>query len=90
MLKHYNIIVTGKVQGVFYRQSACEVADQLGIRGFVRNEDNGNVYIEAEGDAEPLEKLITWCRKGPPKANVASVKFSEGPINNFSSFEIRR
>jgi acylphosphatase len=89
-MKHFNIIVSGRVQGVFYRQSSMEIALQLGIRGFVRNEQNGNVYIEAEGAEEQLKKLIEWCKKGPSRAVVKDVQVSEGELKNFSSFEIRK
>jgi len=89
-MKHFNITVVGKVQGVFYRQSVFEMAKQLGINGFCRNEANGDVYIEAEGDEERLKKFVEWCKKGPPRAFVRDVKFFEGEIKNFSSFEIRR
>ncbi|MBI3501712.1 MAG: acylphosphatase [Bacteroidetes bacterium] len=89
-MKHYNIIVTGKVQGVFFRQSAMEIANQSGVKGFVRNEPNGNVFIEAEGEEEQLKKLIDWCKKGPTRAIVSEVKISESELKNFSSFEIRR
>ncbi len=90
LMKHFNITISGKVQGVFYRQSAMEIALHLGLKGFVRNESDGNVYIEAEGTEEQLKKLIEWCRKGPARAVVSDVKVSEGEIKNFSSFEIRR
>jgi len=89
-MKHYNIIVIGKVQGVFYRQSALDIANELGLYGFVQNELNGNVYIEAEGTEMQLEKFINWCRNGPPRAVVHDVKFSEGKIQDFSSFSISR
>lgn len=89
-MRHYNIIVTGKVQGVFYRQSSHKVALQLGIAGFVRNEVNGDVYIEAEGEEGALKKFLDWCKAGPPKAVVREVKYAEGEPVNFTSFEIRR
>ena len=90
MVKHFNIIVSGKVQGVFFRQSALEKAKQLGIKGFVRNQIDGTVYIEAEGTDAQLSKLIEWCRKGPPRGAVSAVKFTEGELRFFSFFEIRR
>jgi acylphosphatase len=89
-MKHYNITVSGKVQGVFYRQATLETSQQLGLKGFVQNETNGSVYIEAEGTEDQLNKLIEWCKKGPPRAVVNEVKSSEGEIKIFSSFEIRR
>lgn len=89
-MKHYNITVSGKVQGVFYRQSTVERANQLGLNGFVRNETNGNVYIEAEGNEDALHKLADWCRKGPPRAEVSDLKISEGELKGFTSFELTR
>ncbi len=89
-MKHFNIIVSGKVQGVFYRQSTVEVANKLDVKGFVRNEMNGNVTIEAEGTEDQLQKLIEWCKKGPSRAMVSDVKVSEAEIINFSSFEIKK
>lgn len=89
-MKHYNIIVSGKVQGVFYRQSTLEMAQQLDIKGFVRNEPNGNVYIEAECEAEQLHALLKWCQQGPSRAKVDGVKFSEGNLTFFTLFEINR
>ena len=89
MIKHCNILVSGKVQGVFYRQSTLNIAKQFGIKGFVRNEPNGNVFIEAEGNDEQLSKLIEWCKKGPSRAVVSEVKFTDGELKKFFSFEIR-
>ena len=89
-MKHYVITVSGKVQGVFYRQSTIETARQLGVKGYVKNETNGNVYIEAEGTTEQLKGFIDWCKKGPTRAIVSDVMVEEGEIKNYSSFEIRR
>ena len=90
MMKHFNITVSGKVQGVFYRQTTVETGTRLGLNGFVRNESNGNVYIEAEGTEEGLNKFLSWCKKGPVHAEVAEVQFSEGQFRNFSGFCIKR
>jgi acylphosphatase len=89
-MKHYNITVSGKVQEVFYRQTALEIAKKLGVKGFVQNETNGNVYIETEGTSEQLQKFVEWCKKGPVKAIVWDVKVEETEIKNYSSFEIRK
>lgn len=90
MLKHYNITVSGKVQGVFFRASTQEKAEGLGISGFVKNVKNGSVYIEAEGEKDALEKFIDWCRVGSANAVVSQVESSEGSIKNFTGFEIKR
>ncbi len=88
--KHYAIRVTGKVQGVYYRASAAEEARRLGLTGFVRNEPDGSVYLEAEGEEEALHQMVAWCQKGPPRARVDQVVVNEGGLQHFISFEIRR
>jgi acylphosphatase len=89
-MKHLAIHVTGKVQGVFYRASTVEKARALGLKGFVQNERDGSVYIEAEGDDRALQSLVEWCRQGPPHARVSDVTFTEGPLQNFADFRQRR
>ncbi|HEY6162612.1 MAG TPA: acylphosphatase [Bacteroidia bacterium] len=88
--KHYNITVTGKVQGVYYRQSTKEKAKELGLYGFVRNETNGDVYMEAEGVVEKLEELVQWCWRGPSRAEVKEVRVRVGDFKNFREFLIDR
>jgi acylphosphatase len=89
-MKCISILVKGRVQGVFYRASAKEAAGQLGIRGFVRNEPDGSVYIEAEGDEKAIQQFMAWCRKGPPRAMVTGVEIQDLPSAGFTSFEIDR
>ena len=74
MIKHIDIVVKGQVQGVFYRASAKAVADQLGVKGFVKNEPDGSVFIEAEADAVSLDMFLDFCKEGPEHANVISVE----------------
>lgn len=87
---HLAIRVTGKVQGVFYRASTRDKARSLGLCGFVKNEDDGSVYIEAEGDKEKLDQFVNWCKQGPPNARVDKVEVAEREIKNFTQFEIKR
>ncbi|QPH38384.1 acylphosphatase [Pedobacter endophyticus] len=87
-MKHLNIKVTGKVQGVFFRASTKAVADQMGIKGFVRNEKDGSVYIEAEAQPVILDAFIDWCKEGPDKAVVENVKVSDGELKNYRNFEV--
>ncbi|HEY5748192.1 MAG TPA: acylphosphatase [Chryseolinea sp.] len=89
-MKHMAIHVIGKVQGVFYRASTVEKARALGLKGFVQNEPDGSVYIEAEGDDIALQALLAWCRQGPPHARVSDVIAKEGPLQNFVDFRQRR
>ena len=90
MKKHVNIKVSGKVQGVFFRASTQETADAFQVKGFVRNEPDGSVYIEAEAPEEKLEQFIQWCRRGPARANVQECKVVEGTLKNFSRFVVDR
>jgi len=87
--KHLNIKVFGRVQGVFFRDSVGRKAEEWGIRGFVRNESDGSVYIEAEGPEEALEKLVNWCWEGPEFAKVTRVEIEEGDIKEFENFQVR-
>ena len=88
MIKHLNITVQGKVQGVSYRVTTKAVADQLGVRGFVKNEPNGDVYIEAEAEESLMEMFLEWCEEGPDPARVAAVTTSEGELKNYRNFEV--
>ena len=72
-----HIIISGKVQGVFFRKSAKETADRTGVSGKVRNRDNGDVEIWASGTEQQLEKFMQWCRKGPSGARVDDVQIQE-------------
>jgi acylphosphatase len=90
MEKHLIITVSGHVQGVFYRASAREVAEELGIRGFARNAPNGDVYIEVEGEESILSTFTTWCKAGPRLAHVEKVDIQTVPLVGFKKFEVRR
>jgi acylphosphatase len=65
MNKHLDIVVKGTVQGVFYRAATKAVADQLGVKGTIKNEPNGDVSIAAEADSLSLEMFLDWCNEGP-------------------------
>jgi len=88
-MKHLNIKVIGRVQGVFFRHSARMKAQELGIFGFASNEAGGSVYIEAEGEDEDLEKFLDWCRQGTNSAEVKDVELREGSVENFKDFSIK-
>jgi acylphosphatase len=90
MVKHINITVRGRVQGVWYRASAEQKARQLGLTGFVRNLANGEVYLEAEGEESALSALVSWCHQGPLLARVDGVKVEEGEMRGFAAFEQQR
>ncbi|POY39266.1 acylphosphatase [Solitalea longa] len=89
-MKHLSITVKGKVQGVYFRASAKDVAVSLGLKGFVENQKDGSVYIEAEGLTEKLYQLVEWCKKGPARAIVDKVHILEGELKDFKTFEVRK
>ena len=88
-MTRYRINVKGKVQGVFYRSSTQAKAKELGLSGWVRNEEDGSVLIEAEGEEQKLEKLLDWCRKGPGAAVVNDVEFEEIEPKGVNGFEVK-
>lgn len=88
MLKHYDIVVKGKVQGVWYRKNTWEKAMELGIKGTVKNQANSNVYIEAEGEENNLKIFLEWCSQGPEFAEVTDVSFKESELLHYNFFEI--
>jgi acylphosphatase len=89
-MKHLNIMVTGKVQGVFFRKYTEQKALELGITGLVRNLDDGSVYIEAEGPEDQLADFVEWCYEGSPSSRVADVLVEESTPVKFTSFQILR
>ncbi|MCR5887155.1 acylphosphatase [Hymenobacter sp. J193] len=88
-IHHRTLHVHGRVQGVFFRQSTQHEARRLGLSGYACNNPDGTVTIEAEGPAEALDALETWCHKGPPLARVDKVEATSGPIQGFDGFEVR-
>ena len=90
MRKLLTLKIFGKVQGIGFRYSTARSARKFGIVGFVRNEPEGAVYIEAEGDAEKLKEFLAWCERGPLLAQVKNIesKWSE-EVKNFPGFEIQ-
>ena len=84
------MMISGRVQGVFYRVFSKKEADSLGVRGYVRNLDDGRVELVAEGSEEKLEKLVEACRKGPAMARVDDIRIEKsGSAEGFKNFEIR-
>ena len=81
--------IHGKVQGVFFRATAKEKAEELGLVGWVRNNPGGSVEIIAEGDREDLESYITWCNSGPRNSRVDNVGVEWGNYEEeFEDFKI--
>lgn len=88
MRRHLIILVSGRVQGVFFRAAAKEEAGRLGIAGYARNEPDGSVRIEAEGEPDALDRFVAWCGRGPDFADVKAVAVHEGGGAHFSGFAV--
>jgi acylphosphatase len=88
MIEHLDITVQGKVQGVFYRVATKAVADQLGVKGIVKNMPDGSVYIEAEAKHALLDMFLDWCREGPQHAQVTAIDTQQGELKNYRNFEV--
>jgi len=83
------ITIRGRVQGVGFRFSAVNKAQQLGLKGFVKNKMDGTVYIEAEGEPKQLNEMVNWCWQGPPSASVEDVTKQEIPVRGFDRFGVQ-
>ena len=89
--RRVHIVVKGRVQGVFFRASTLERAQELGLRGWVRNRPDGAVEIVAEGSEAAVAGLIEWCHHGPPSARVESVDVRPDSSNEvLQGFRLRR
>jgi len=85
-----HLIISGKVQGVWFRASTKQKAEQLGIAGWVKNTDNGRVEALIEGDEKQIQDMIKWCHQGPPLSRVKKVEVKNiDSTNGFNGFEIK-
>jgi len=82
-------MVSGRVQGVFYRAATREVAQRLGLGGWARNLDDGRVEVVACGPARGVEELKQWLRRGPPHARVTDISCEDIEDGGWSIFVIR-
>lgn len=87
-MKTLRIIISGRVQGVFFRASTKAVADQIGIKGFVKNLKDGTVLIEAKGEDDFINDFIEWCKYGPDDARVDGIVIDEIELKNYRNFDI--
>ena len=84
------LLIKGKVQGVFYRATAKDVAEKLELTGWVKNTKEGDVEAIATGTEEKLQQFINWCRQGPSRAIVTDVQITEKGEENFEGFKVVR
>jgi acylphosphatase len=87
-MKTFHLIISGKVQGVFFRASAKKVAESYGIKGWIRNTKEGNVEAIISGESSITDTFIAWCRLGPKGGNVDDVIVTKKDYLKFDKFEI--
>jgi acylphosphatase len=83
------VVVRGRVQGVFFRDTTRRLAESAGVAGWVRNTPDGAVEAVFEGDPGAVEELVEFCRRGPSRAEVDSVEVAEEEPEGLSGFEVR-
>jgi acylphosphatase len=84
-----HVIISGRVQGVWFRASTKEKADELGLTGWVRNTAKGDVEALFEGDEAAVAEMLAWCWKGPSLAEVTAVKETRNPFSGtFPDFSV--
>jgi acylphosphatase len=88
--KRVHLIISGYVQGVFFRASSAQAARKLHLCGWVRNLPDGRVELLAEGEDSMLDRMIEWCRRGPPGARVDDISIEwSGELSGWTEFQIR-
>jgi acylphosphatase len=83
------LVMTGRVQGVFYRESMRIEAGRQGVVGWVRNSRDGSVEAIVQGPAAAVDRMVDWAHRGPQHARVASVEVSDAAAEEFDRFETR-
>lgn len=82
-------LISGRVQGVFFRDSTREKAEALGLSGWVRNTPDGGVEAVFEGSEDRVAEMISWCEEGPPTARVQDVSTEQENPEGLTGFEVR-
>lgn len=89
--ERWQLLILGKVQGVFYRASTEQQARMLGLTGYCQNLEDGRVQVIAEGMPDQLQQLVEWCWQGPAQAEVTHIDVDKDlPTDEFEGFQVRR
>jgi acylphosphatase len=83
------VVVSGRVQGVFFRASCRDAARALGVAGWISNEADGTVQAVFEGDEDAVEGMVAWCHSGPPQAHVEAVEVTDEEPTGEQGFSTR-
>lgn len=89
LVRRARVLVSGRVQGVFFRQRTIRLARSAGCAGWVRNLDDGRLEAVFEGPEDAVERMVAWCRQGPERAVVEAVEVLEEDPEGLEGFEVR-
>lgn len=85
------LVIRGRVQGVGYRESMVDIAQECGVVGWVRNRSDGTVEARVQGESDDVERMVAWCHRGPPAARVSGLDvFDESVDSAITNFGRRR
>ena len=87
-MKCVHLIVSGRVQGVLFRDNTRKKATELGLTGYAKNLDDGTVEVVAQGDEEKINELVDFIKKGPGIAKIENIQIKHKELENFKNFEI--
>jgi acylphosphatase len=89
-MKTIHLLISGKVQGVFFRESARKLAEQSRIKGWIKNRNDEKVEALISGDENDVNDFVSWCHTGPERAEVTEVIVSQQPETSFEKFKVIR
>ena len=84
------VTISGRVQGVFFRASCADLARELGLCGSVRNLRDGRLSATFQGPDDAVDRMLAWCREGPPMARVDTVEIEDAPLVDATGFRVER
>ncbi len=87
-MKTVKVLIMGNVQGIFFRKYIDDEAKKIGIKGFVRNLDDGSVEVVIEGENKKVDDMVKVCKIGPTYAKIREVKVQDMPHQGFDSFKV--
>jgi acylphosphatase len=89
-VRSVRVTISGRVQGVFFRASCADVARELGLAGSVRNLGDGRLSATFQGPDDAIDRMLAWCREGPPMARVDAVQVEDVPAFDATTFRVER
>ena len=89
-MKTVHLLISGKVQGVFFRAQAKHVAERYNIKGWIKNTQDAKVEALITGETANVDEFIKWCKTGPEEAKVDNISISPMPETKFDKFQVSR